>query len=90
VSCLAGTINAAGDDASGTNTTCDAARTLQDAELAGLVVIGFVAFVIIVIALCVRRRRRSDDRLRARLGIPTHGAPVGFPPRKPQIIIVQE
>jgi len=93
VPCPAGTTNAAGDDASGTDTTCDTAplsnaRTFPHARIAG-VVIGFVAFVIIVVALCVRRRRRADDRLRARLGIPTHGAPVEFPPRKPQMIIVQ-
>ena len=94
VSCPAGTTNAANDDASGTDTTCDAppssnARTLPDAQLAGFVVVGSVAFVIGVIALCVRRRRRADDRLRARPGIPTHGAPVGCPPQKPQIIVVQ-
>ena len=90
VSCPAGTTNAAGDDASGTDTACDAAplsnaRTFPRAGIAGIVV-GFVASVIV---LCVRRRRLADDRQRARLGIPTHSAPVGFPPQEPQIIIVQ-
>jgi hypothetical protein len=93
VSCPAGTTNAAGDDASGTDTACDAAplsnaRTFPHAEIAGGVV-GFVASVIVAVALCIRQRRLADDRLRARLGIPTHSAPVGFPPQKPQIIIVQ-
>ena len=93
VSCPAGTTNAAGDDASGTDTACDAAplsnaRTLTHAEIAG-VVVGVVASVIVAVALCVRRRRLADDRQRARLGIPTHSAPVGFPPQEPQIIIVQ-
>ena len=92
-SCPAGTTNAANDDASGTDTACDAAplsnaRTFPHARIAGAVV-GFVAFVIVAVALCVRRRRLADDRLRARLGIPTHSAPVGFPPQEPQIIIVQ-
>ena len=94
VSCPAGTTNAAGDDASGSDTTCNAspssnAKTLSDADIPG-VVVGSVAFVIVVIALCVRHRRLADDRLRARPGIPTHGAPVGFPPQKPQIIVVQQ
>ena len=67
-------------------TACDAAplsnaRTLTHAEIAG-VVVGVVAFVIVAVALCVRRRRLADDR-------PTHSAPVGFPPQEPQIIIVQ-
>ena len=93
VPCPAGTTNAANDDASGTDTACDAAplsnaRTFPHARIAGAVV-GFVAFVIVAVALCVRRRRLADDRLRARLGIPTHSAPVEFPPQKPQIIIVQ-
>ena len=93
VPCPAGTTNAANDDASGTDTACDAAplsnaRTFPHARIAGAVV-GFVAFVIVAVALCVRRRRLADDRLRARLGIPTHSAPVGFPPQEPQIIIVQ-
>ena len=93
VSCPAGTTNAANDDASGTDTTCDAAplsnaRTFPHAEIAGGVV-GFVASVIVAVALCIRQRRLADDRLRARLGIPNHSAPVGFPPQKPQIIIVQ-
>ena len=83
-SCTAGTLTAA---------TCDAAplsnaTTFPHARIAGIVV-GSVAFVIVVIALCVRHRRLAGDKLRARLGIPTHGAPVGFPPQKPQIIIVQ-
>ena len=93
VSCPAGTTNAAGDLRLGTDTACDAAplsnaRTFPHARIAGAVV-GFVAFVIVAVALCVRRRRLADDRLRARLGIPTHSAPVEFPPQKPQIIIVQ-
>ena len=92
-SCPAGTTNAANDDASGTDTACDAAplsnaRTFTHAEIAG-VVVGVVASIIVAVALCVRRRRLADDRLRARLGIPTHSAPVGFPPQEPQIIIVQ-
>ena len=92
-SCPAGTTNAANDDASGTDTACDAAplsnaRTFAHAEIAG-VVVGVVASIIVAVALCVRRRRLADDRLRARLGIPTHSAPVGFPPQEPQIIIVQ-
>ena len=83
-SCPAGTTNAANDDASGTDTACDAAplsnaRTFAHAEIAG-VVVGVVASIIVAVALCVRRRRLADDRLRARLGIPTHSAPVGFPP----------
>ena len=93
VPCPAGTTNAANDDASGTDTACDAAplsnaRTFAHAEIAG-VVVGVVASIIVAVALCVRRRRLADDRLRARLGIPTHSAPVGFPPQEPQIIIVQ-
>ena len=93
VSCPAGTTNAAGDLRLGTDTACDAAplsnaRTFTHAEIAG-VVVGVVASIIVAVALCVRRRRLADDRLRARLGIPTHSAPVGFPPQKPQIIIVQ-
>ena len=93
VSCPAGTTNAAGDLRLGTDTACDAAplsnaRTFTHAEIAG-VVVGVVASIIVAVALCVRRRRLADDRLRARLGIPTHSAPVGFPPQEPQIIIVQ-
>ena len=93
VSCPAGTTNAAGDLRLGTDTACDAAplsnaRTFPHAEIAGGVV-GFVASVIVAVALCIRQRRLADDRLRARLGIPTHSAPVGFPPQEPQIIIVQ-
>jgi surface protein len=84
VSCPAGTTNAAGDLRLGTDTACDAAplsnaRTFTHAEIAG-VVVGVVASIIVAVALCVRRRRLADDRLRARLGIPTHSAPVGFPP----------
>ena len=93
VSCPAGTTNTVGDDASGTNTTCDAAplsnaRTFPHAEIAGGVV-GFVASVIVAVALCVRSRRRADDKLRARLGIPTRGAPVAVTPQQPQVIVIQ-
>ena len=93
VSCPAGTTNDAGDLRLGTDTACDAAplsnaRTLTHAEIAG-VVVGVVASVIVAVALCVRRRRLADDRLRARLGIPTRGAPDAVTPQQPQVIVVQ-
>ena len=66
------------------------ADTLSDVEIAGIAV-GCIAFVIILtlIGLCVRSRRRADDKLRARLGIPTRGAPVAVTPQQPQVIVVQ-
>ena len=66
------------------------ADTLSDVEIAGIAV-GCIAFVIILtlIGLCVRSRRRADDKLRARLGIPTRGAPDAVTPQQPQVIVVQ-
>ena len=66
------------------------ADTLSDVEIAGIAV-GCIAFVIILtlIGLCVRSRRRADDKLRARLGIPTRGAPVAVTPQQPQVIVIQ-
>jgi len=66
------------------------ADTLSDVEIAGIAV-GCIAFVIILtlIGLCVRSRRRADDKLRARLGIPTRGAPDAVTPQQPQVIVIQ-
>ena len=66
------------------------ADTLSDVEIAGIAV-GCIAFVIILtlIGLCVRSRRRADDKLRARLDIPTRGAPDAVTPQQPQVIVVQ-
>ena len=60
------------------------ADTLSDVEIAGIAV-GCIAFVIILtlIGLCVRSRRRADDKLRAR------GAPVAVTPQQPQVIVIQ-
>jgi hypothetical protein len=64
---------------------------LSDAQKAGIAVgcIAFLIVILIVIMLCVRSRRRSDDRLRQRLGIPARNAPVAVTPQQPQVIVVQ-
>ena len=74
----------------GTIVPLRSADTLSDVEIAGIAV-GCIAFVIILtlIGLCVRSRRRADDKLRARLGIPTRGAPVAVTPQQPQVIVIQ-
>jgi hypothetical protein len=62
---------------------------LIDAQKAGIAV-GCIAFVILIVfMLCVRWRRRSDDRLRQRLGIPARDAPVAVTPQQPQVIVIQ-
>ena len=74
----------------GTIVPLRSADTLSDVEIAGIAV-GCIVFVIILtlIGLCVRSRRRADDKLRARLGIPTRGAPVAVTPQQPQVIVIQ-
>ena len=68
----------------GTIVPLRSADTLSDVEIAGIAV-GCIAFVIILtlIGLCVRSRRRADDKLRAR------GAPVAVTPQQPQVIVIQ-
>ena len=64
---------------------------LSAGEVAGIAV-GCIAFAVIcIVVVCVRRRRRFNNELRTRLGIPSTGvspAPASAP--QPQIIIVHQ
>lgn len=66
----------------------DPKSKLSSGQVAGIAV-GCVAFAsVVVIVACLKRRRRANDKLRARLGIAPAGVASQQP--QPQIIIVQQ